>query len=47
VTTSSGPTTPLVAPPIPGFPWESIIAGIVIGLSLLVIMRRRRNSAAT
>ena len=45
VTSSSGPTTPLVAPPIPGFPWESIVAGIIVGLSLLVIIRRRRMPA--
>jgi len=43
VTTSSSTTTPLVLPAIPGFPWESIIAGIVIGISLLGIARRNKR----
>lgn len=44
---SSSATTPLVVPAVPGFPWESIAAGIIIGLSVLVVLRRRRNSATT
>jgi len=28
---------------IPGFPWESIVTGIVIGLGVLVIKRRHRQ----
>jgi hypothetical protein len=36
------PTSSAGAPRIPGFPWESIIAGISIGLVVLGIMRRRR-----
>jgi hypothetical protein len=38
-------TGPMILPPIPGFPLESIITGIILGLTLLVIVRRReRNS---
>ena len=43
VTTASSTTTPLVLPAIPGFPWESIIAGIVIGIALLGIARRNKR----
>jgi len=43
LTTSSSQTTPLVLPAIPGFPWESIIAGIVLGMAALAIVRRRRK----
>jgi hypothetical protein len=43
VTTSSSTTTPLVLPAIPGFPWESIIAGVVIGIALLGITRRNKR----
>lgn len=43
VTTASSTTTPLVLPAIPGFPWESIIAGIVIGIALLGITRRNKR----
>jgi hypothetical protein len=28
---------------IPGFPIESILVGVVLGISALVIMRRRRR----
>jgi hypothetical protein len=31
-------------PGIPGFPWESIIAGIVVGLAALAMIRRRRHN---
>jgi hypothetical protein len=44
-TATSGVTTPLVVPAIPGFPWESIIAGLVLGISALVLMRERRKSS--
>ncbi len=30
-------------PQIPGFPWESIIVGILLGLSVLVFVRQRRR----
>lgn len=40
---SSSVSTPLALPPIPGFPWESIIAGIIIGMTALAILRRRRK----
>ncbi len=40
---SSSVSTPLALPPIPGFPWESIIAGIVLGMTALAILRRRRK----
>ena len=36
-------TTPMVLPAIPGFQWESIIAGIILGLAVLAIVRRRRS----
>jgi photosystem II stability/assembly factor-like uncharacterized protein len=40
---SSSQTTPLVVPAVPGFPWESIVAGVIIGLSVLVVLRQRRR----
>ncbi len=51
VTVSSTPTTtitsatsyistPMVLPAIPGFPWESIIAGLMLGVAALAILRR-------
>jgi hypothetical protein len=43
VTTSSSATTPLVLPGIPGFPWESIIAGIIFGVALLGLVRRTKR----
>lgn len=43
VTQSSSTTTPLVMPAVPGFPIESIIAGIVLGLTTLVMIRRRKK----
>jgi LPXTG-motif cell wall-anchored protein len=33
----------MALPAIPGFPWESIIAGIMLGLTALAIVRRRRK----
>jgi hypothetical protein len=33
--------------PIPGFPWESTLAGVIIGLGVLAVMRRRRNLASS
>ena len=36
-------TTPMVLPAIPGFPWESIIAGIILGITALAIVRRRKK----
>jgi Glycoside Hydrolase Family 113 len=46
-TTSSSTTisvsTPMVQPAIPGFPWESIIAGIMLGMTALAIVRRRKK----
>jgi hypothetical protein len=40
---SSSTTTPLVMPAIPGFPIESILVGIILGLTTLAIVRRRRK----
>lgn len=40
---TSSVSTPLTLPPIPGFPWESIIAGIILGMMALAIVRRRRK----
>jgi hypothetical protein len=34
-------TAPMTLPPVPGFPLESIIAGIILGLTFLAIVRRR------
>ncbi len=31
-------------PPIPGFPIEAILAGILLGVGILLIVRRRRQS---
>ena len=46
-TTSSSTTisvsTPMVLPAIPGFPWESIIVGIIVGMTVLAIVRRRKK----
>ena len=43
-TSASGSVSvPLTLPPIPGFPLESIIAGIIVGVAALVIVRRRRK----
>jgi hypothetical protein len=33
-----------VVPAIPGFPWESIVAGLIIGLTVLAMARRRMNN---
>lgn len=41
--TSSSVSTPLTLPPIPGFPWESILAGVILGMTALAILRRRRK----
>jgi LPXTG-motif cell wall-anchored protein len=30
-------------PPIPGFPWESIIAGMILGMAALALVRRRKK----
>lgn len=47
VTSTIPATTPLQVPPgIPGFSWQSIIAGIIVGLAVLGT-RRHRNSART
>jgi len=46
-TTSSSTTvsvsTPMVLPAVPGFPWESIIVGIMVGMTVLAIVRRRKK----
>ena len=39
-TTFSGNT--LLLPPIPGFPWESILIGAILGLAVLAIARRHK-----
>jgi hypothetical protein len=44
---SSSQTTPLVVPAVPGFPLESIAAGVIVGLSVLVILRQRRRPTTT
>jgi hypothetical protein len=40
---TSSVSTPMTLPAIPGFPWESIIAGIIVGMAALAIVRRRRK----
>lgn len=42
-TAPSSVSTPLALPPVPGFPLESIIAGILVGFAALAIVRRRRK----
>jgi hypothetical protein len=37
----------LVLPAIPGFPWESILVGAIIGLTVLAIARRHRARRAS
>jgi len=36
-------TVPMTLPPVPGFPLESIITGIILGLTFLAIVRQRRK----
>jgi hypothetical protein len=36
----------LTMAPIPGFPWESIITGLVLGLAALGLARRRGKGRA-
>jgi hypothetical protein len=33
----------MVLPAIPGFPWASIIAGVIVGMTALAIVRRRKK----
>jgi hypothetical protein len=33
----------MTLPPMPGFPLESIIAGVILGMAALAILRRRRK----
>jgi hypothetical protein len=40
---TSSVSTPLALPPMPGFPLESILAGILVGMAALAILRRRRK----
>jgi hypothetical protein len=39
---TSSVSTPLVMPAVPGFPWESIIVGVIVGMTVLAIVRRRK-----
>jgi hypothetical protein len=43
--TPSSETTALQTPTIPGFPWESIIAGIIVGLAALAATRRHKRTS--
>ena len=36
-------STPVSLPAIPGFPWESIIAGLMLGIATLAIVRRHKK----
>ncbi len=40
---TSSVSTPLVMPAVPGFPWESIIVGAIVGMAALAIVRRRKR----
>jgi hypothetical protein len=40
---TSSVSTPMTLPAIPGFPWESIIAGIILGMTALALVRRHRK----
>jgi hypothetical protein len=33
----------MVLPAVPGFPWESIIIGVMLGMTVLAIVRRRKK----
>jgi hypothetical protein len=44
ITTSSSNTTPLAVPAIPGFPSESIIIGLLVGLIALAMTRRKMEN---
>ncbi len=44
-TPSTVVTMPAAVPGIPGFPWESIVAGLVVGFALLAMIRRRREQS--
>jgi hypothetical protein len=37
------PATTSLAPPIPGFTWESILVGVIMGLGVLAVTRGRRK----
>jgi hypothetical protein len=37
---TSSVSTPMVLPAIPGFPWESIIAGLILGAVAIAAVRR-------
>jgi hypothetical protein len=43
ISSSISVTGPMILPPVPGFPMESIITGIILGLTFLAIVRRRRK----
>ena len=40
--TALSTSTPMVLTPIPGFPWESILIGILLGSLALALLRRRK-----
>jgi hypothetical protein len=42
-TQTSTVSSQLTMTPIPGFPWQSIIAGLILGLTALALARRRRR----
>jgi hypothetical protein len=33
----------MILPAIPGFPWESIIAGLILGIMTLAVVRRLKR----
>lgn len=43
-TTTSSVSTPMVLPAIPGFPWESIIAGLILGVMAIAVARRVKKT---
>ena len=42
-TSASTVSTPMILPAVPGFPWESIITGLMLGMAALAIVRRRKK----
>jgi hypothetical protein len=44
MTATQSVSTQMTLAPIPGFPWESILAGFLLGMLLLALLRRRRGS---
>ena len=44
-TSTSVVILPATVPGIPGFPWESVVAGLCVGFALVAMFRRRRDQS--